>query len=147
MKKKKFNIWKIIFCLSFLPYLCLLLVGIFSSIFGYKDCSFLGYGCNTLYGFKAFRSIILWHFLALTFTGVIPILGIYDVVYIIYNIIRKNIKYLDILKWSYFIYVILFLCVLVLGFDIIGSLPFILILGFFIIFHVINLCYFFKNRN
>ena len=88
MKK---NITKIIFILSFLPYIILILVSLYYAIFGHDVYAFLGVYIRTDYGVKAFLDTLLWNVLTLCYIPVLPVISVYQILYIIINkLINRN---------------------------------------------------------
>ena len=88
MNKNK--IFKIIFWLSFLPYIILILISTYHAVFGYEVHTwFKGQYVRTIYGIDAFRDTIVWNGLRLCFVPILPISLIIEVIYIIIYIIKK----------------------------------------------------------
>ena len=90
---KKNNITKIIFILSFLPYIILVVISLYHAIFGHDIYAFLGGYIRTDYGVEAFLDTLVWNALGLCFIPVLPIVAIYQIIFIIIkmkNKLRKN---------------------------------------------------------
>lgn len=81
MKKK---IPKIILILSFLPYVFILLYGVYSAIFGF------GFLFSTSYGFDALIDSIFIMTILLCCYPVIPICIIYQLVYTAVSVMKKH---------------------------------------------------------
>ena len=93
MKNKK-RISKIIFILSFLPYIVLILISLYYAIFGHDVYAFLGGYIRTDYGMTAFLDTLIWNVLSLCFIPVLPVIATYQIIFIIIHLIRyiKNKK-------------------------------------------------------
>jgi len=77
---------RISFIISFIPYILLILTGMYYSIFGYQ-----GMFSNTLYyGWSGFEMSVFW--ITLAFTLQIPILPLCIIWQIIYLIVRHKEK-------------------------------------------------------
>lgn len=88
MKKRK--IYKIIFIISFLPYIVLLLISLYYAIFGYNIYTLiLPTYVKTIYGIEAFVEALFWNSLGLFFIPILPICIIYQLIYFITYIIKK----------------------------------------------------------
>ena len=87
--KNKRRIAKIIFILSFLPYIILLLISLYHAIFGNNVYAFLGGYIRTDYGITAFLDTLVWNALGLCFIPVLPTVAIYQIIFIIINIKNK----------------------------------------------------------
>ncbi|NLK23665.1 MAG: hypothetical protein GX309_06715 [Clostridiales bacterium] len=86
-RKTKF---KIVFFISFIPYIWILLRALYYSIFGYKKFTWvLSYYVGTDYGIEAFKNSIILDGFALCICGIIPICVIYQIVYIFF-IMKKR---------------------------------------------------------
>ena len=87
--KNKRKIFKTIFILSFLPYIILVLISSYYAIFGNDIYAFMGGYIRTDYGMKAFLDTLTWNCLILTFIPVLPIIAIYQIIFIIIYVINK----------------------------------------------------------
>ena len=91
MKKNK--IAKIIFVLSFLPYVILILISLYHAIFGYDVYTLIKpQYIRTSYGTEAFGESLVWNSLVLCVIPVLPIVLIYQIIYIVIKIIIKLLK-------------------------------------------------------
>lgn len=92
MNKKK--IFKIIFVLSFLPYIILVLISIYYACFGYDVYTWiLAEYVRTIYGMDAFIETLFWNSLMLClYIPILPIVVIYQIIYVVVLIIRKIIQ-------------------------------------------------------
>lgn len=87
MENKTF---KLIFKISFLLYIILILISLYYAIFGYDVYTWiLPTYVRTIYGIEAFLETITWNFLRLCIIPVIPIVALYQVIYIILFIMKK----------------------------------------------------------
>lgn len=86
MKNKKL---KIIFLLSFLPYIILIIISLYYAIFGHNVSDWLGHYIRTDYGMEAFLDTLFLNALGLCFLPVLPTVAVYQIVYIILFIIKK----------------------------------------------------------
>lgn len=95
MKKRK--IYKIIFIISFLPYVILLLISLYHAIFGYDLYTMiLPTYVKTLYGMEAFLQTLIWNSIRLCFIPILPICLIYQLIYLITYIFKKiTTSYID----------------------------------------------------
>lgn len=85
MKSNKIKILRILFKLSFLPYILLLLLAIYSSIFGFT------FIFSTYYGLEAFyNSLVLYGIIGCIYFPVFPIAFVYEIFYLIWVRVRKN---------------------------------------------------------
>lgn len=85
MKEK---VLKIIYKISFLPYIGILIFGIYGAFFGTATGFF---GDQTLtYGFDAFWTVVVFSTMALLMTGVIPFCIIYQLFYKAHNSRKKK---------------------------------------------------------
>lgn len=88
-KPIKENILRILFLLSFLPYIYLLLKASYHAVYGYVLSTWIKSAyIRTIYGWEAFRTVIFWHGLGLTLLPVLPSCLIYQFFYLI----RKGMK-------------------------------------------------------
>ena len=87
MKISKNKVFKFLFIVSFLPYLIILILSLYAAFFGFTFFFSTGYGWEAFY---ASAVVLLFYLTAII--SVIPICLIYDVFYIIRNIVikRKN---------------------------------------------------------
>lgn len=87
----KNKILKLLFKISFLPYIILILISLYYAIFGYDVYTWiLPTYVKTIYGIEAFINTITWNFLGLCIIPIIPIIALYQIIYILLFIIRKN---------------------------------------------------------
>ena len=87
----KSKVFKLIFKISFLPYIILILISLYYAIFGYDVYTWiLPTYVKTIYGIEAFINTITWNFLDLCIIPIIPIIALYQIIYILLFIIRKN---------------------------------------------------------
>lgn len=85
MKLNKVKILRILFKLSFLPYILLLLFAIYTSFFGFN------FMFSTSYGLDAFVSTIaILGILGCTCFPIFPIVFVYEVFYLIWIKFRKD---------------------------------------------------------
>ena len=84
----KNKIFKVLFIISFLPYVVLILISIYYSIFGYN--SGLMFSSPIIYGIEAFGQSLFWNSLTLCFIPILPIVLIYQIVYVIIKVVKKN---------------------------------------------------------
>ena len=89
--KNKRKISKTIFILSFLPYIILVLISLYHAIFGQDIYGFLGGYIRTVYGMEAFLNTLVWNSLGLCFIPVLPIIAIYQIIYVI-NKFKNKLK-------------------------------------------------------
>lgn len=87
--KNKSKISKIIFIFSFLPYIILLLISLYYTIFGYEVYTFVGVYVRTIYGIEAFLDTLVWNALVLCIIPVLPTVAIYQIIFIIIKIKNK----------------------------------------------------------
>ncbi len=89
MKRKRLlrKILKIIFWLSFMPYLFLIGYSLYFALFGYDSYTWIMHQyIETLYGWDAFREVFIWTAFGLCFLPVLPICFFYQVAFgIIHN--------------------------------------------------------------
>lgn len=79
------KVLRILFKLSFLPYVLLLLFAIYSSIFGFT------FALSTYYGLDAFLGVIgIIGFVGCVSFPIFPIVFIYEVFYLIWIKVKKN---------------------------------------------------------
>ena len=90
MKINKEKVLKILFFISFLPFIFLLAKSTYHAIFGYDEFTWVGYYVGTIYGFEAFLEVFVWTGLALCFIPVLPICFVYQLIYIIRCFARKK---------------------------------------------------------
>lgn len=89
-KLKKKRIYKILFIVSFLPYIILLAISLYHAIFGYDVYTLiLPTYVKTIYGIEAFVSTLFWNALALCFIPIIPICLLYQIIILVKYIIKK----------------------------------------------------------
>ena len=106
MKKRK--IFKVLFIISFIPYIIFLIRALLSAFYGTADFGSViisglsepwigGKEIVTLYGFEAFKQTITWDFIGFTFgVPLIPIILLYQLIYLV--IMCKNRKTLNNIK-------------------------------------------------
>ena len=89
MNKKK--IFKIIFIISFLPYILLMLLAIDAAIYGYDIYTWFGNQyIRTIYGVEAFKEIVIWVGLSMCAIPVLPTALIIQIIYIVLYIKNKR---------------------------------------------------------
>lgn len=89
----KMKIFRVLLFISFLPYAFLLIIGIYYAFAGYEVYTLiLPTYVKTLYGFEAFRVVLLWSILGLTFIPVLPVCCVYQIIYLISCLFRKQRK-------------------------------------------------------
>lgn len=83
--EKKIKLTKVIFVVSFIPYIALLGIALFNAMIGF-DFFF-----STTYGFEAFMgTIVIYGIMVSVYFPVLPIVLLYQVIYIIINIIKNK---------------------------------------------------------
>lgn len=89
MRKKK--IFRVIFKLSFIPYVILMLISIYYAIAGYDVYTWiLPEYVRTIYGLEAFAESLLLNVLMLCFRfPILPVLIVYQLVYITVGVINR----------------------------------------------------------
>ena len=80
---------RIVLCVSFLPYVVGVILGIVYAIVGYDVLTVTGVYVKTMYGFEAFREVITWYGLGLTFIPVIPICFIFQLIYLLWWLVKR----------------------------------------------------------
>lgn len=89
-KMKKSKIFRIIFMLSFVPYIVLLSISIYYAINGYDVYTWiLPVYKGTIYGWEAFKQTIFLYGISMCIIPVLPTVTIYQVVYIVGMLIKK----------------------------------------------------------
>ena len=89
MDKRK--IFKIIFLISFLPYILLILLAIHSAIYGHNIYTWFGNQyIQTIYGMEAFKEIIIWGVLAMCAIPILPIVLIIQIIYLVRYLKNKK---------------------------------------------------------
>ncbi len=87
---KKRKIFKIILIISFVPYIILLLISLYYSIFGYDLYSMiLPKYLRTLYGMEAFYMVLMWYSIAFSFIPILPLCFLYQIIYLVTYIIKR----------------------------------------------------------
>lgn len=88
---KNLNKLKIIFLISFVPYILLLIPACYNAVFGYYDAPLLPGGASqTYYGFEAVKYTIFWYgFIFSIIIPVFPICVVYQIIYLIITINKK----------------------------------------------------------
>lgn len=86
----KHLIAKIIFIISFVPFLFCIFAGIVCAFRGYTYTEILGDIPTTIYGFKAFFEVFITNLVTFTFIGIIPVCMIYQLIYSIVEFKRSN---------------------------------------------------------
>ena len=86
----KHLIAKIIFIISFVPFLFCIFAGIVCAFRGYTYTEILGDIPTTIYGFKAFFEIFITDLVTFTFIGIIPVCMVYQLIYSIVEFKRSN---------------------------------------------------------
>ena len=91
---KKHKIFRLVFWLSFLPYVYLIGYSLYHAIFGYDVYTWiLPVYVRTVYGWGAFSEAFIWTAFAMCIIPVIPICLIYQIIYFIrFLIIIKRSK-------------------------------------------------------
>lgn len=84
----KHLIAKIIFIISFIPFLFCIFAGIVCAFRGYTYTEILGDIPTTIYGFKAFFEVFITDLV--TFIGIIPVCMVYQLIYSIVEFKRSN---------------------------------------------------------
>ena len=86
----KRKVLKIIFWLSFAPYLFLIVYSIYHAIFGYDMYTliFREY-IRTIYGWEAFLNVFVWNAFILCVYPVLPVCLLYQVIYFIVWLIKR----------------------------------------------------------
>lgn len=88
MKHKAF---KLIFAVSFLPALILLGISLYHAIAGYDVYTMiLPEYVRTIYGWEAFGETLVWNGIALCVIPVLPLMLIYQIVYVICRLVGKH---------------------------------------------------------
>lgn len=86
LKLNKVKILRILFKLSFLPYVLLLLLAIYNSIFGFAIMySATSYGLDAFWG-----TIIIFGLIGCAYFPIFPIVFIYEIFYLIWIKARKK---------------------------------------------------------
>lgn len=89
MNKKK--IFKIVFLISFSPYILLILLAMHSAIYGYDIYTWFGNQyIRTIYGVEAFKEIVIWVGLSMCAIPVLPTALIIQIIYIVLYIKNKR---------------------------------------------------------
>lgn len=86
----KHLIAKIIFIISFVPFLFCIFAGIVCAFRGYTYTEILGDIPTTIYGFKAFFEVFITDLVTFTFIGIIPVCMVYQLIYSIVEFKRSN---------------------------------------------------------
>ena len=86
----KHLIAKIIFIISFVPFLFCIFAGIVCAFRGYTYTEILGDIATTIYGFKAFFEVFITDLVTFTFIGIIPVCMVYQLIYSIVEFKRSN---------------------------------------------------------
>ena len=86
----KHLIAKIIFIISFIPFLFCIFAGIVCAFRGYTYTEILGDIPTTIYGFKAFFEVFITDLVTFTFIGIIPVCMVYQLIYSIVEFKRSN---------------------------------------------------------
>ncbi len=86
----KIKMIRILFWLSFAPYVFLLCYSTYHAIFGYPVYSFIMHHyVETIYGWDAFLMVFIWTGIALCFIPVLPICLLYQIIYLFIYIIKS----------------------------------------------------------
>lgn len=92
---KKYDKTKIIFILSFIPYIVLILFTIYSAIFGFRYSFFTT--STVVYGIEAIKAIMLFYGVGFCIIPVFPTCIVYQIIYLVLNKKRKkNVEKLNI---------------------------------------------------
>lgn len=87
------KVFKVIFWLSFLPYVILLLISIFCAIVGYDEYTWiLPVYKGTIYGWEAFSNTLIMNSIKCCVIPILPTVVIYQIVYILINKRKKYKK-------------------------------------------------------
>lgn len=88
------KIYKIIFICSFIPFIILLLIATYHAIFGYDVYTMiLPTYRGTIYGIDAFRQSLVWNVIAMCFIPILPLMVLYQLIFIIrYIFIKKHFR-------------------------------------------------------
>lgn len=86
----KHTIAKIIFIISFVPFLFCIFAGIVCAFRGYTYTEILGDIPTTIYGFKAFFEVFITDLVAMIFLGIIPVCMVYQLVYSVIEFKRRE---------------------------------------------------------
>ena len=91
MNKKK--IFKIIFWLSFLPYIILFLLSTYHAFYGYDVYTWIKPEyVRTIYGIDAFAETLVWNMIKFSVIPILPIVLIFQIIYIVLCLKNKNVK-------------------------------------------------------
>lgn len=85
---------RLVLCVSFLPYIVGVIIGIVYAFVGYDITTITGVYVRTIYGFDALREAITMYGLGLVFIPIIPVCFIYQLIYFLWWLIKylKNTK-------------------------------------------------------
>ncbi len=87
---KKSKVFNIIFIISFIPILALLFISLYYAIFGYDVYTMiLPTYVKTIYGIEAFVQSFTWNAIVLIFIPVLPIMFLYQIIFLIVKFILK----------------------------------------------------------
>lgn len=82
MTKKK--IFKVLFFISFLPYIILILISIYHAILGYDIYTWINHQyVETINGIDAFTETLFWNGITFSIIPILPISLIYQIIYIV----------------------------------------------------------------
>lgn len=89
MNRKK--IFKVLFLISFLPYIILILISIYHAILGYDVYTWINHQyIETIYGIDALTETLFWNGITFSIIPILPISLIYQIIYVV--IYFKNKK-------------------------------------------------------
>ena len=86
--------FKMIFLISFVPYIILILISTYHAIFGYNVYTWIKpQYIETIYGIEAFVETLMWNGIKFSVIPMLPIILIFQIIYIlIYLKNRKSAK-------------------------------------------------------
>ena len=87
----KGKIFKVLFLISFLPYIILILLAIHSAIYGHNIYTWFGNQyIRTIYGIEAFKEIIILGGLSMCAIPILPISLIIEIIYVVRYVKNKK---------------------------------------------------------
>lgn len=92
MDKQKIKriIPKVIFVLSFLPIVLILIGAIHAAVAGFVKTDWVGTYTGTSYGWEGFKNYFFWNSLGWCIIPVLPVMAIYQLVFIIIAIVKNS---------------------------------------------------------
>lgn len=88
---------KIFLYISFVPYAYIILSSIYACFYGYNEYTWIKPAyIRTIYGIEALKTVFLWNTLRLTVTLILPICMIYQTIYLLLHIRKKQKKYYNL---------------------------------------------------